>query len=357
MSTSEKRPLSEVGRFRGSTRGGVEQPLEHGGEIPPASSEVLDVIHLAGQALDLAALAARANAYAAASKADSTRRAYELDWREFSRWCEVRRRQALPADPDTVALYLTAEAGRLALATLRRRLATIAAAHQALGEANPCESPTVHLVLAGIMRKHGVQQVRKTPLVIDALKAALACCGDDLRGRRDRALLLLGFAGALRRSELVAVRCEDLAAHPKGLVLTIPRSKTDQVGAGRIIGIPHGTTPATSPPAAISAWRTLAGVQAGPLLRAVDRYGYVSAGQLSGRTVADVIKRVCLAAGLEGDYSGHSLRAGLATSAALAGAGHLAIAQQTGHRSAAMVQRYVRPVEIWEANAAALAGL
>lgn len=340
-----------------TTRGGVEQLLEQPATASPSAGDALDVVDLAGAALDLAAVAARANAYASASKAASTRRAYELDWREFSRWCEVRRRCALPAVPATVALYLADEAGRLKVATLRRRLSTIAAAHHAVGEDSPTEAAAVQDVLQGIMRRHGVQQTRKTPLVIDALRAVLATCGDDLRGRRDRALLLLGFAGALRRSELIAVRCEDLQTHPRGLVLTIRRSKTDQLALGRQVGIPHGTTPATSPVAAISAWRTLAQVHEGPLLRAVDRYGYVSGHGLSGRTVADVVKRVALMAGLEGDYSGHSLRAGLATSAALAGAGDVAIMQQTGHTSVAMVKRYVRPVEIWEANAAALAGL
>lgn len=354
---TEKRQLLEIEISRQShtdARGQVfyQEPLF--GQVVTAADALAQV---AGRALDLAAVAARAQAYATASKAPSTRRAYALDWEAFVRWCDVHRLTPLPADPGTVALYLAAEAERLAVATLRRRLATIAQAHLSIGADNPCTARRVTDVFAGVTRTEGTQQRRKTPLVIDALRAALDACGDDLRGHRDRALLLLGYAGALRRSELVAVAVEDLAEHQRGYVLTIRRSKTDQTGEGRIVGIPHGSAPEYSPPAAIRSWMTWSGVTSGPLLRGVDRTGHISRHGLNGRTVANVVQRVCLAAGLQGDYSGHSLRAGLATSAAAAGASEMAIMSQTGHKSASMMRRYVRPVEIWEHNAAALAGL
>ena len=167
---------------------------------------------------------------------------------------------------------------------------------------------------------------------------------DDLRGSRDRALLLVGFAGGMRRSEIIGLDMEDVAIEPEGLAVTIRRSKTDQEGQGRLIGIVRGARgPLTDPVAAIEDWRAAAGIESGPLFREVDRAGRVGAGRLSDRAVARIVKRSAARVGIDPErVSGHSLRAGLATSAAAAGAPERVIMSTTGHRSVTMVRRYIR---------------
>jgi integrase len=172
-------------------------------------------------------------------------------------------------------------------------------------------------------------------------------------GARDRALLLVGFAGAFRRSELVGLTVADAAFSSEGLTITLRRSKTDQEGQGRKVGLPYGSTAATCPVRALQAWLDAAAVTAGPLFRSVDRHGNVG-GALGDRDVARIVKRVAEAAGIDpANVAGHSLRAGLATTAAKAGKAAHVIMKQTGHRSVAMVQRYVRDAELFSDNAAA----
>lgn len=347
---TEKRTLSDI-----------DAPIEQMIHAPGGGAGYvqlhLEGSALLGQALDLAATAAAAARYAGAAKADRTRRAYELDWRDFAAWCAVRGLQALPALDTTVALYLADSASRLKVATLARRMVAIAAAHRAAGVDNPTTAGSVRAVWAGIKRKHGVAPQRKTPLVIEALRRCLAELGEDLRGRRDRALLLVGFAGALRRSELVGLDVDDLEQRTEGIVLHLRRSKTDQEGRGRVVGIPNGEREATSPTLALNAWLLTAGVQHGPVFRGISSAGIVRRSRLTDRQVARVVKRSCELAGLAGDYSGHSLRAGLATSAAAAGASERAIMDQTGHRSVLIARSYIRPASIFSENAAALLGL
>ncbi len=162
-------------------------------------------------------------------------------------------------------------------------------------------------------------------------------------GARDRALILLGFAGAFRRSELVGLDVEDCAFGKDGLTVTLRRSKTDQDGAGRKIGIPYGSNPETCPVRTIQAWIEQAGTIGRRLFRSINRHGQVQAGRLSGIDVARVVKKLAERAGLDpAKYAGHSLRAGHATSAAIAGASERSIMNQTGHRSVQMVRRYIR---------------
>jgi integrase len=354
---SEKGTLSDigggpVGELVWGRSGGHSEARQ---KPEPARYEALD---LAGAALDLAATAAAAERYARGSKAASTRRAYELDWRDFCWWCEVRHLSALPADPGTVGLYLADSASRLRVATLARRMVSIGAAHKAAGLVSPTGTAGVRAVWAGIQRAHGVKPARKTPLVIDALRECLAQLGDDLRSRRDRAILLVGFAGALRRSELVAIRVDDLEqARPDGIVLHIPRSKTDPFAAGRTVGIPMREGSPTCPCAALSSWLVAGRIQHGPVFRAISSRGLIRSSALQDRHVARLVKAVADRAGLEGDYSGHSLRAGLATTAAAAGASERAIMAQTGHKSVTIARSYIRPASLFAENAAALAGL
>lgn len=307
--------------------------------------------------LDLERLADEARSFVASSRAPSTMRAYRSDWRHFDAWAAVRGLEALPAAPATVALYVTDLASWAAVATIGRRLASITQAHGAAD----LESPVAHLLvrstMQGIRRSLGTAQASKTPALVADVKRMVAALPDGLLGDRDRALLLVGFAGAFRRSELVALSVEDLADTADGLIVTIRRSKTDQEGAGRTVGIPYGSDPASCPVRAVRAWLASGGISDGALFRSVTRHGHLGA-RLSDKAVASVVKRSTERVGLDpARYAGHSLRSGLATSAAHAGASERSIMAQTGHRSTAMVRRYIRDGSLFRENAAATVGL
>jgi len=309
-------------------------------------------------------LSTEAIAFAAESSAANTRRAYRADWSDFVDWCVEHGRDALPAVPASVADYLADRAtdreGRpaLAVATLQRRLVAIARAHQLAGHESPTSSEGVRAVLKGIRRQKSVAQRRVAPLTVPVLRQVLVHLPDSLLGVRDRALLLLGFAGALRRSELVELDVADLQEVDEGLVLRLRRSKTDQEGAGTIKGIPLGEHAATCPVRAVAAWLKLSGVQEGPLFCPIDRHGTLRRKRLNGGDVAAIIKRSVAAAGFDPDrYSGHSLRAGLATAAAKAGASSFEIRRQTGHKSDRMLERYIRDGSLFDTNPAGRVGL
>ena len=306
----------------------------------------------------LVPLADQARDYARAPKAANTLRAYRADWRHFAAWCERHGRSALPAAPETVALYLAELGGQRKTATIGRRLTAIAQAHKAADHGTPTTQATVKAVWAGIRRTHGTAQEGKAPALTEDVRRMVTALPDKLLGTRDRALLLVGFAGAFRRSELVALDVADVAETGDGLVVTLRRSKTDQEGAGRRIGIPYGSNPLTCPVRALRAWLELTTIAAGPLFRAVDRHGRLGPGRLSDKAVALVVKRAAAAAGLDPSrYAGHSLRAGLATAAAAANVPERVIALQTGHRSTKILRRYIRAGSLLRENAAASAGL
>jgi integrase len=302
--------------------------------------------------------------YANASSAPNTRRAYRADWCDFTDWCAQAGHDSLPATPVTVADYLAARAagedGRpaLAVATLDRRLVAIARAHQLAGYPSPTSDEWVRTVLKGIRRARSSAQRRVAPIGIAVLRQAVAAMPESLLGIRDRALLLLGFAAALRRSELIALDFDDIQFVPEGLILRLRRSKTDQVGEGMLKGIPLGQCAATCPVRALQAWIKLAKIVDGPLFCPIDRHGNVRPKRLNGSDVAVIVKRSVAAAGFDPDeYSGHSLRAGLATAAASAGAPTYAIRKQTGHKSDRMLELYIREGSLFRDNVAGMVGL
>ncbi|MDE3097189.1 MAG: site-specific integrase [Chloroflexota bacterium] len=304
----------------------------------------------------LAPLPARAAQYAALARSDATLHAYASDWQHFCRWCEAHGAASLPAADATLALYLSDLAATHRPATLRRRMASIAAAHRAARQPLPAGEAT-HAVMRGIRRAHGTAQRQARPARTAEVRRMLAACGTGTQGLRDRALLLLGFAAALRRSELVALDVADLDWSEDGLTLTVRRSKTDQEGAGQRIGVPYGQRAATCPVRAVRAWLDAAGIAEGAALRSVDRWGRVG-GRLTAQAVALRVKALAEAAGLDpARFSGHSLRAGLATAAAEAGASERSIMAQTRHRSVAMVRRYIREGSLFRENAAGTVGL
>jgi site-specific recombinase XerD len=309
---------------------------------------------------ELTATVASARQYVAQAKAPHTIRAYRADWQNFTAWCQAHALISLPAQPETVGLYIAAlaDAGRKP-ATIQRRLAAISKAHSAAGHESPAslQHAVVSEVWKGVKRAKGTAQAAKSPVITDELRRMLACLPDTLPGVRDRALLLMGFAGAFRRSELVALDAEDMHDTSEGLIVTLRRSKTDQDGEGRKIGIPYGCAFETCPVRSLRAWTLMAAIETGALFRSISRHGKIG-DRLTDQSVALVLKRYAERAGLEvALVAGHSLRAGLATSAAIAGASERSIMQQLGHKSSAMTRRYVRDGSLFRENAAAKVGL
>ncbi|MGH9614044.1 MAG: site-specific integrase [Bryobacteraceae bacterium] len=308
----------------------------------------------------LVRLAAQARSSFRAARAASTLRAYEHDWKMFRGWCGEHGLAPLPANPQTVILYATdlTKNGARRLATLSRRLAAISQIHQQSGFEPPTRSWETKQFLAGLRRELGVAPTRKRPMLVEDLKQIIARIPDTLLGRRDRALLLLGFTGAFRRSELVALNVEDCVPAHDGLIVTVRRGKTDQEGQGRPVGIPQGTSRATCPVWALERWREAAGIETGAIFRVMNRHGQVLNKRLSGEGVALVVKRHVERLGFDpAAFAGHSLRAGLATSAAAAGKSERAIMNQTGHRSVTTVRRYIREGSVFRENAAGGLGL
>jgi len=282
-----------------------------------------------------------------ASIADNTRRAYRSDLDHFAAWGGT-----LPAEPALVASYLAAHAETLAVATLVRRIAAISKAHQAQGLANPCRSEIVRATLRGVRRTRGIAQREAKPLLREDLFRVLDAMGERMKDVRDRALLLVGFAGGFRRSEIVGLNYDDVDRVRQGVILTLRRSKTDQEGAGRKVGIPFGRT-RHCPVLALDDWLTVSEIEAGTIFRPVDRHARIALERLSGEGVSLVVKECAAAAGIDPTgFSGHSLRAGFATSAVQAGVSTLKIRSQTGHASDTMLSRYVRDGELFVDNAA-----
>lgn len=281
------------------------------------------------------------------SLAEASQRAFRSDLGLFLAWGGV-----IPATADIVANYLAAHAGTHKSATLARWTASISKAHRLAGYESPTGTELVRATIRGIRRTHGSDQRRAAPISRANLIAMTEAFTDRPRDLRDKALLLIGFAGALRRSELVGLNYDDITLVDEGIVLTIRRSKTDQLGKGRKIGIPFGR-PALCAVIAFVAWQTRDNLNAGPIFRRIDKHGNVGTDRLSAEAVCSIIRERASVAGLDApQYSGHSLRAGLATSAARAGVSSWKIRSQTGHASDAMLARYVRDGELWVGNAA-----
>lgn len=307
---------------------------------------------------ELAPLIRAAQAFAEHARAPRTLAAYRQQWRVFATWCSARGLAALPAMPATVALFLAARAeeGRK-VATLAQALAAISEAHKLAGHSSPCTAPVVRETWKGIRRTIGSAQRRVAPVLVEDLRAVIGRLPQTLRGARDRALLTLGFAGAFRPTELCELEVSDVAFVEDGLTVTIRRSKTDADGIGATVGIPFGAQPSTCPVRSVRAWLETAAIVEGRVFRSVSRHERI-AGPLCRRDVARLVKARVIGAGLDpAVYSGHSLRAGLATSAARAGKPDRAIMAQGRWRSRSMVDRYVREASLFRDNAAAGIGL
>ncbi|MBM3553377.1 MAG: integrase [Alphaproteobacteria bacterium] len=322
----------------------------------------------------LAALSEKARDYARNARSDNTRRAYGADWRQFAAWLRRQGLDPLPPDPQTVGLYLAAcvdgERGRtpVLVATLERRLAGICWHYRQRGAPLDTSDRHISTVLAGIRRAHARPPVQKEAIFADELLAMLATLDMDLRGLRDRAILAIGFAGGLRRSEIVGLDCgPDQSEDGSGWIEILDGGAVLQISGKtgwREVEIGRGSRPETCPVALLETWMRLGRISHGPLFRPIARKnGGVSAERLTDKHVARLVQKTALVAGIRGDltegerrlaFGGHSLRAGLASSAQIEEA-H--VQKHLGHASPEMTRRYQRKRDRFSVNLTKAAGL
>jgi site-specific recombinase XerD len=301
-------------------------------------------------ALPAADLEAAAS-FARQEKAPATRAAYRSDFAAFRVWCLAKGVDALPAAPESVAAYLAHEAARgSAPSTITRRCAAIRYAHRLADLEPPTASEHVRATLRGIRRAIGAAPARKAPVLAAQARAMADAAPATLKGLRDRALLLLGFAGAFRRSELVALDAADLQETDDGFRVLIRQSKTDQEGHGETIAIVRGHH--ACPVKAVKAWLSAAGITEGPLFRSVAKGGRLSKQRLSDKSVCDLVKAYAAQLGLKAtDFGAHSLRAGFLTSAARRGASVFKMRDVSRHKSMDVLQAYVRDADLFKDHA------
>jgi integrase len=302
-----------------------------------------------------AALAmARARAYQAAADAPATLRAYAADLANFKAWCEAHGFVPMPASPETVGAYLAAAGLGYALPTLRRRVAAIARAHRIAKHPLDTRHPAIRETLRGIARTHGEPARRSAALTTAEIRRLVEICGDDLAGLRDRALLLIGFAGALRRSELVGLEVAHIRPTPTGLRLMIPRSKTDAAGEGAEIGIVRGSHADTCPVGALRAWLRAAEIGDGPVFRRVTQWGTVGNKRLHPDAVRQILAKRAAAAGIKGTLlepiTPHGMRAGFITTAYRNRVPDEEIMGHTRHRSLTTMRSYIRRAKLGTAS-------
>jgi site-specific recombinase XerD len=318
------------------------------GVMKQAAGKELTAGRAASRRNPLALALARAADFARADKAENTRKAYRSDFARFQAFCAQHRLAPLPATPQTLAAFLAIEAAHAKASTIERRLAAIRYAHKLAGLKTPTDDERVKATARGIRRTLGIVVTKKAPLTSDTLRAILASPDRTTAGLRDRALLLLGFAGALRRSELVALNVADVVETREGLRVVIRRSKTTPEAA--TIAIARGRR--TCPVCALKAWLAAAAITRGALFRRVTKTGRVLPDRLTAQSVALIVKARVRRAGLDPEqFSAHSLRAGFLTSAARRGASLFKMMDVSRHRSLSTLKGYVRDGELFADHA------
>ena len=335
--------------------------------VDPSAVQTRPETPLLDPALDL--LTERAADYATRSRGAGTRRTYRSVWTHFSQWCAGLGREPLAGDADLVGLYIVSRADEgLAVSSIRVAIAAIRTAHLLAGVGLDLSQPRFRMTLDGIVRSRGVRPGRQAaPAVPEVLQAMLAAMPnpDSPLAVRNRAMLLLGFGAALRRSELVALRVGDVTCSGRGITVLVARSKTDQHGRGQSVAIwANPAVPSACPLHAVERWlrlrETASDMQAcaaadaretRPLFCGMCKAGRLSGLGLSDKAVARLVKASAEAAGLAPErYSGHSLRAGLATAAGDQGAGLADLMRQTRHKSTEVALGYLRPADLWRNN-------
>jgi integrase len=307
----------------------------------------------------LATLELIAEDYASASRADSTLDTYVRHWNAFVQWCAAHGCTPLPATAQTLVFYLASRADKgTRPATLSVALSAVAYEHERAGHPSPTDHRDVKKTWRGIRRRLGTAAKKKGPLSAADLQRMMEELPPGLIGVRDRALLLLGFAGGFRRSELVALQNGHLRFASQGFEALVEKSKTDQEQRGHVKVIAYGGDPTTCPVRAVKSWLERSGIVEGPVFRPINRHEQLGARALTGHAVAAIVKRTAADAGLPTpELSGHSLRAGFVTAAASGGADYPSIMDQTGHESLNTVHGYNRRKDKWKKPASAKLGL
>ncbi len=287
-----------------------------------------------------------------AARSQNTRAAYRSAWRHFENWCKAKGLDTYTADSTALCAYLSSCARTVKVSTLQVRRAAIALAFRKAGLPNPWDHPTAREHWEGITRRHAALPVKKAPICREELRALLKVIPTrSLQGARDYALILLGFHGGFRRSELVAINVGHLTETDEGLTVRVPKSKTDQNRKGQMKGFVYQGDHAVCPIRALRSWIEAADITRGAVFRSIDRWGNLRGKRLSPIDVARIVKRYAKAAGLDPDrFAGHSLRAGLVTQARKDGAPDHVIMQQTGHKSAQTLREYHIPKDVLEDN-------
>lgn len=302
-------------------------------------------------------LLSKSKEFQAASRAPGTWKGYGQDFDTFKRWCEVFERDPLPASVETVVLYFTAkvQAGWKTATMLRARCG-ICKAHDLAGHVSPTRSAAVRELIAGIKRVKGNEPKRKTPVSSDDLRRMVAVMPSrgGLRAKRDKAILLLGFGGALRRSEMCNLQVDGITWGDKGIILHLRGTKGDKEGAGQRVGVPRGRSQDVCPVTALRDWLTASGITTGPVFRPIIFDDRIEDGALAPQMVATVVKKCAKAIGLDPKtFGGHSLRRGVATEAAHKGATLVRLKQHLRHKSVNATIPYIEDAEAFVDNRAA----
>ncbi len=290
------------------------------------------------------------------SKANNTLRAYKSDFKDFGGFCAKHGFDSLPTEPKIVALYLTNLSKTSKISTLRRRLVSISMVHKLKGHYLDTKHPIIIENLMGIKRLMGSFQKGKKPLLINHLKLIVDVINqqkiDEIKKARDKSIILIGFGGGFRRTELISIDHEDLEFVSEGLKITLRRSKTDQFGEAMIKGLPYFTNENYCPVINLKKWLELSNIKSGPIFRRFNKGSSLTSNRLTDQTVVLLIKSYLNLAGIENsNYSGHSLRSGFATVAAESGADERSIMAMTGHKTTQMVRRYIKEANIFKNNA------
>ena len=290
------------------------------------------------------------------SKANNTIRAYKSDFKDFGVFCAKHSFNSLPTEPKIVSLYITHLSKSSKLSTLRRRLVSISMIHKLKGHYLDTKHPIIVENLLGIRRIKGSKQKGKKPILINDLKSIINAIDDqkinEIKKARDKAILLIGFGGGFRRTELISIDHEDLEFVTEGLKITIKRSKTDQFGEGMVKGLPYFSSDIYCPVMNLKKWLELSKIKTGPIFRRFEKGLSITNDRLTDQSVVILIKYYLQLAGIENsNYSGHSLRSGFATVAADSGADERSIMAMTGHKTTQMVRRYIREANLFKNNA------
>jgi site-specific recombinase XerD len=291
------------------------------------------------------------------SKSNNTIRAYRSDFKDFSAFCVKNFFKSFPAEPKIVALYLTYLSSKnTKISTLKRRLVSIGVIHKLKGHYLDTKHPIIIENLMGIKRKKGSFQQGKKPILINQLKAIINVIDNDrtkeIKKVRDKTLILIGFGGGFRRTELVSIDYNDIEFVPEGVKIVIRRSKTDQFGEGMIKGLPYFSNQNYCPVLHLKKWLDLSNITSGPIFRRFSKSFKLGKNRLTDQSVALLLKEYLGVAGIENkNYSGHSLRSGFATVSAESGADERSIMAMTGHKTTQMVRRYIKEANLFKNNA------